>query len=132
MKKMADADLLKIAALARKNACAKLSGFRVGAALLAKSGRIYSAANIESDIPALSICADRLALFEALAAGEKKFEKIAIFMETKAVTPCGACRQILFEFCGPDLKIIAANTKGKMEKKILGTLLPRPYAKERG
>lgn len=129
MKMPTDENLLEAARQVRKNAVAKLSGFKVGAALLAASGKIYTAANMESDIPALSVCADRLALFAALSAGETKFEKIALVMETKTVTPCGACRQILFEFCGPKLKIISANTKGKMAKISLSKLLPKPYEK---
>lgn len=132
MEKITDEYLLKAARKVRENAVAKLSGFKVGAALLAASGTVYTAANIESDIPALSVCADRLALFMALSAGETKFEKIALFMETKTATPCGACRQVLFEFCGPDLKIIAANISGKMKNFILSELLTHPYEKERG
>lgn len=116
---------------ARKKAVAKLSGYKVGAAILAASGKVYTAANIESDIPAMSVCADRLALFMALTAGERRFEKIAVVTQTKRATPCGCCRQILFEFCGPKLKIISQNTRGKKETQTLAQLLPYPYKKER-
>lgn len=126
-----DTALLKLAHQARKKARAKLSGYRVGAAILAASGKVYTAANIESDIPAMSICADRLALFMALSAGERHFEKIAVVTETKRATPCGCCRQILFEFCGPRLKIISQTTRGKKETKTIAQLLPHPYKKER-
>lgn len=130
--KSSDQKLLNSARKARKKALSKLSGYKVGAAILAGSGKVYAAANIESDIPALSLCADRLALFTALSAGEKKFESIAVVTETRRATPCGSCRQVLFEFCGPDLKVITATLGRKAKHFSLSDLLPHPYKKERG
>lgn len=131
MSEISDQDLLKRAVTARENAVAKLTGFKVGAALLTKSGKIYTAANIESDIPSNSICADRLALFMALSSGENEFQKIAIVIETKTATPCGSCRQVLFEFCSADLKIISQTIGHAAETRTLGHLLPQAYIKER-
>lgn len=120
--------LLNKAQVAWKNAQAKHTGFRVGAALLAKSGKIYTGVNVESDIPSLSICADRAALVSALSQGEKEFLALALVTETKKATPCGACRQMLFEFCGGNLKILSCNTQGTHQEEILlKKLLPKPY-----
>lgn len=131
MPKISDEELIKIATKARENAFAKHTHFRVGAALLASNGKIYIGANVESDIPSLSTCADRAALFSALSAGEREFEKICVVTETKTPTPCGSCRQMLFEFCGPKLIVISATIKGEFDSYSMGDLLPYPYKMER-
>lgn len=128
---ISDKELIRFAIAARQHALAKHTGFCVGAALLTKSGKIFTGANVESDIPSLSTCADRAALFSALSAGERAFEKICVVTETKTPTPCGSCRQMLFEFCGPKLIVISATIRGESENYILGDLLPNPYKMER-
>ncbi|MDO8493806.1 MAG: cytidine deaminase [Deltaproteobacteria bacterium] len=132
MPKISDQQLLNLAKKARKNAAAKHTGFAVGAAILSKSGKAYTGVNVESDIPSLSQCADRAALINALGAGEREFKALAIVTETKKCFPCGACRQLLAEFCGFDLKVISANAQGTHHEILkLADLLPHPYVMER-
>jgi cytidine deaminase len=125
---MGEYDALILAAKqARENAHAPFSDFRVGAAVRAKSGRIYTGCNVESASYGLTCCAERTAIFKAVSEGERGFEAIAVVTETDALTPpCGACRQIIWEFCG-DVPVILANLKGKIELESAGKLLPRPF-----
>jgi cytidine deaminase len=125
---MGEYDALVLAAKqARENAHAPFSDFRVGAAVRAKSGRIYTGCNVESASYGLTCCAERTAIFKAVSEGERGFEAIAVVTETDALTPpCGACRQIIWEFCG-DVPVILANLKGKIELESAGKLLPRPF-----
>jgi cytidine deaminase len=119
--------LIAAAKQARENAHAPFSNFRVGAALRAKSGRIYTGSNIESASYGLTCCAERVAIFKALSEGERGFEALAVVADTEKLTPpCGACRQILWEFCG-DLPVVLANLAGKEERESAGNLLPRPF-----
>ena len=119
--------LIATAEQARQNAHAPFSRFRVGAALRAKSGRIYTGCNIENASYGLTCCAERVAIFKAVSEGERGFDAIAVVSDTDALTPpCGACRQIIWEFCG-DVPVILANLKGKVEHERSGTLLPRPF-----
>jgi cytidine deaminase len=118
-------ELVALAEEARRNAYAPYSGFVVGAALLATSGRVYSGCNVENASYGLSICAERTALFKAVSAGEQEFVAIAVVTETGA-TPCGACRQVLREF-GGDLRVIVANLKGKWRVYTLEELLPHSF-----
>ncbi len=125
---MGDYDALILAAKqARENAHAPFSDFRVGAAVRAKSGRIYSGCNVESASYGLTCCAERTAIFKAVSEGERGFEAIAVVTETDVLTPpCGACRQIIWEFCG-DVPVVLANLKGKIELESAAKLLPRPF-----
>ncbi len=125
---MAEYDALILAAKqARENAHAPFSDFRVGAAVRAKSGRIYTGCNVESASYGLTCCAERTAIFKAVSEGERGFEAIAVVTDTDALTPpCGACRQIIWEFCG-DVPVVLANLKGKVELESAGKLLPRPF-----
>src|SRR5580704_7499853 len=119
--------LIAAAKQARENAHAPYSNFRVGAALRAKSGRVFSGCNVENATLGLTCCAERVAIFKALSEGERGFEAIAVVTETDTLTPpCGACRQIIWEFCG-DVPVILANLKGKIERESSGNLLPRPF-----
>jgi len=119
--------LIAAAKQARENAHAPFSNFRVGAALRAKSGRIYTGSNIESASYGLTCCAERVAIFKAVSEGERGFEAMAVVADTEKVTPpCGACRQILWELCG-DLPVVLANLAGKEERESAGSLLPRPF-----
>ena len=116
--------LISAAISARLEAYAPYSGFQVGAALLAKDGRIFTGCNVENLSYGLTICAERNAIFAAVAAGVRVFEAIAIVADTREpVSPCGACRQVMAEF--GDFKIIAATLDGRMFESTVATLLPR-------
>lgn len=119
--------LLEAARRARENAVAPFSSFRVGAAVRAKSGRIYGGCNIENASYGLTLCAERVAIFKALSEGERGFEAIAVVTDTDRLTPpCGACRQIIWEFCG-DAEVVLGNLKGKVEVHRMAALLPHPF-----
>lgn len=122
------AELVDLAREARDKAYAPYSGFAVGAALLAKSGRIYSGCNVENASYGLSICAERVAIFKAVCAGEQQFEALAVASETLA-TPCGACRQVLAEF-GLDIQVIVAGLEEEREVYTVGDLLPVSFTPE--
>jgi cytidine deaminase len=121
-------DLVAKAKEARERAHAPYSDFAVGAALLAKSGRIYTGCNVENASYGLSICAERVAIFKAVSEGERDFEAIAIVTEN-GVTPCGACRQVLMEF-GEDMQVIAADEAGEYRVFTLQELLPEAFTPE--
>jgi len=123
-----DEELIALAAQARERAYAPYSQFAVGAALLAKSGRVYTACNVENVSYGLSVCAERAAVFKAVSEGEKEFEAIAVVTET-GVTPCGACRQVLREF-GEDIRVIVADASGRYRVFSLRELLPEAVAPE--
>ncbi len=118
-------DLIAKAMEAREKAHAPYSQFAVGAALLAKSGRVYTGCNVENASYGLSICAERTAVFKAVSEGERDFEAIAVVTE-KGVTPCGACRQVLLEF-GDDIQVIVANGAGEYRIFGLQELLPEAF-----
>jgi cytidine deaminase len=119
--------LISAARQARENAHAPYSNFRVGAALRATSGRIFGGCNIENATYGLTVCAERIAIFKALSEGERGFDAIAVVTDTDALTPpCGACRQLLWEFCG-DVPVILANLKGKAEVIPMRELFPKPF-----
>ncbi|MDD6269525.1 MAG: cytidine deaminase [Oscillospiraceae bacterium] len=106
---------------ARANAYAPYSGFKVGAALKGESGRIYTGCNVENSSYSMTICAERNAVFQAVAAGERHFRTIAIVggrtddeAESKPCVPCGACLQVLAEFCGGDLPVLLADGVHKL------------------
>ena len=111
---------------AQKNSHAPYSKIKVGVALLTTEGKIYRGCNVETTTMSLSICAERVSLLSALADGKKNFVQICIVSETeKPLLPCGACRQLLFEFA-PNLIIISANHKGEYIIKSLKELIPNP------
>jgi cytidine deaminase len=117
--------LLTEARQARDRAYAPYSRFAVGAALRGKSGRVFRGCNVENLSFGLTSCAERNAIFAAVAAGEREFEAIAIVADSKQpVSPCGACRQVLAEFA-PTLPICCANLEGQTFISDLGVLLPR-------
>jgi len=123
-----DKALIEAASEARERAYAPYSDFKVGAALLAKSGKVYTGSNVENVSYSLTICAERAALFRAVSEGERAFEAIAIVSEIGA-SPCGACRQVLREF-GADLRVIVADTKGNQREHVLSALLPDDFKPE--
>ena len=119
--------LIADAISARQNAHAAYSNFRVGAALRATSGRIFGGCNVENATYGLTICAERVAIFKAISEGERGFNAIAVVTDTDALTPpCGACRQLIWEFCG-DVPVILANLKGKIEMSRMKELFPKPF-----
>ena len=120
-------DLAARAAAARENAVAPYSGFKVGAALETKDGRIYTGCNIENVSYGLTVCAERVALWKALSEGAREFIQMAIVTDAPVVTPpCGACRQLLWEYCG-DVLVHLHSLKGLDEEYRLGELFPHPF-----
>jgi cytidine deaminase len=121
-------EALVIAALkARENAHAPFSKFKVGAALEDNAGQIHTGCNVENATYGLTVCAERIAIFKAISEGAKGFRRILVIADTEPLTPpCGACRQILWEFCG-DIEIVLANLSGKSETLRLSALFPRPF-----
>jgi cytidine deaminase len=121
------AGLVSLARRAREHACAAYSHFRVGAALETAGGAVVTGCNIENATYGLTICAERVAMFKALSEGHRHFTRIAIVADTAAPTPpCGACRQILWEY-GGDLEIVLANLAGETGRHRLKDLLPLPF-----
>ena len=119
--------LISAARAAREHAHAPFSKFRVGAAVRSRSGRIFAGCNIENASYGLTLCAERVAIFKALSEGEREFDAIAVVTDADALTPpCGACRQIIWEFCG-DVPVILANLHGKIGRELSLNLLPRPF-----
>lgn len=125
--KPSDQKLLDMAREARKHSYSPYSHFAVGAALLASSGKVYTGANVENASYGLGMCAERVALFQAVAHGEREFHTMAIVGGGEDLcSPCGACRQALFEFA-PDLQIILGTPRGAREAISLRDLLPKPF-----
>lgn len=124
---MNDENLIEAAKKAREKAFAPYSKFKVGAAIGTKDGKIYTGCNIENASYGLTICAERVAIFKALSEGEKEFVNLAVVADTKDLTPpCGACRQIIWEFCG-DIPVAFSNLEGKTETLAMSELLPRAF-----
>jgi cytidine deaminase len=114
---------------ARLNAHADYSHFKVGAALETADGTVVTGCNIENSTYGLTICAERVAMFKALSEGHRAFRRIAVAFDTHAPTPpCGACRQILWEFAG-DIEIILATLRKERSHHQLKDLLPLPFDK---
>jgi len=119
--------LIEAALAARQNAHAPFSHFLVGAALQDAAGRMHTGCNVENASYGLTLCAERVAVFKAISEGARRFVRVAVVADTDTLTPpCGACRQILWEFCG-DVELVLANLHGKTEVLRLKDLLPRPF-----
>lgn len=119
--------LLEAALAARERAHAPFSNFKVGAAIEDENGRIFTGCNIENASYGLTICAERVAVFKAVSEGAGKIKRIVVVADTEVLTPpCGACRQILWEFCG-DAEVTLANLAGKQETISLKEIFPRPF-----
>jgi cytidine deaminase len=126
---MTDDELIELARQARERAYAPYSKFKVGAALLADDGRVFTGCNVENASYGLTICAERAAVFNAVSEGVRRFVKIAVVTDVDdPVSPCGACRQVLWEFTS-DLVIIMANLNGKQHTRLISHLLPDPFDK---
>ena len=120
-------ELVSSARQAREHACAAYSHFKVGAALETADGVVVTGCNIENATYGLTICAERVAMVKALSEGHRQFTRIAIVADTVAPTPpCGACRQILWEY-GGDLDIVLANLTAETGRHRLRDLLPLPF-----
>ena len=124
-------DLVKNARAAAGRAYAPYSGFRVGAAILATNGKVFTGCNVENASYGLTVCAERSAVLAAVGAGAREFKAIAVVGgRDEPAFPCGACLQVLAEFCGPDLDILLVpirKTRVPLRVK-LKDLLPRSFA----
>lgn len=119
--------LLEAALEARTHAHAPYSRFLVGAAVEDDTGRIHTGCNVENATYGLTICAERLAVFKAISEGARRFRRVAIAADTATLTPpCGACRQILWEFCG-DVEVTLVNVAGVSETFRLKEIFPRAF-----
>src|SRR5271163_3719286 len=119
--------LIEAAIRARENAHAPYSHFKVGAAIEDGEGRIHTGCNVENATYGLTICAERVAVVKAVSEGVKGFRRIAVVADTDKLTPpCGACRQILWEFCG-DAELVLANLQGLTETMRLSEIFPRAF-----
>ena len=124
---MSASKLVSAARRARRNAQAAYSGFKVGAALETEDGTVIEGCNVENASYGLTMCAERVAMFSALAQGHRQFRRIAVVADTDAPTPpCGPCRQILWEF-GGDLEVTLANLRRVTGTHRMADLLPLPF-----
>ena|SRR5438034_7262643 len=120
-------DLIEQATASREQAIASHSGFKVGAAILSADGRIFTGCNIENASLGLTVCAERVALWKALSEGARQFKRIAVVTDASAPTPpCGACRQLLWEYCG-DIPVLLHSLKGIDRMFQVAELLPQPF-----
>lgn len=124
---MDHARLIELAKGVREQAYAPYSRFLVGAALLGRSGRVYTGCNVENASYPAGICAERCAVAKAVSEGEREFSAIAVVGDTEGpCAPCGICRQVLAEF-GPDIQVIMANLKGNVKVVAAADLLPGAF-----
>ena len=120
-------ELVRRATEARENAYAPFSKFKVGAALETADGKVYTGCNVENASYGLTVCAECVALWKALSEGEREFQRVVVVTATeKPGAPCGACRQLLWEFCG-DVEVVLASMQGYRELRRMTELLPRPF-----
>ena len=124
---VSDNELIAAARQVRLHAVATFSKFKVGAALETADGTVITGCNVENATYGLTICAERVAMFKALSEGHRRFTRVAVVADTQAPTPpCGACRQILWEF-GGDLEVLLANVRRLHGRHRLADLLPLPF-----
>jgi cytidine deaminase len=119
--------LVDAARAARTHAVAPFSNFAVGAALETADGQVVTGCNVENATYGLTVCAERIALFKALSEGHRKFTRVVVVAATDSPTPpCGACRQLLWEFCG-DVEVVLANEAAVTARHQLSALFPHPF-----
>jgi len=124
---MSLAELIAAAKAVRERAHAPFSHFKVGCALEDEHGHVYTGCNVENATYGLTVCAERVAVFKAISEGAGKLNRVAVVADTDTLTPpCGACRQILWEFCG-DAELVLENLAGKREILTLKQIFPRPF-----
>ncbi len=120
-------ELIRAAVAARERAHAPYSGFRVGSAVETEKGLIFSGCNIENSTYGLTVCAERVAIFKAVSEAAGKLVRVCVAADTPDLTPpCGACRQIIWEFCG-DVPILLVNLRGDQRTVMASELLPLPF-----
>ena len=125
---ISDEELIELAKQAREYAHAPYSKFEVGTALVTTDGKVYSGCNIENSTYGLTTCAERVAIFKAVSEGSKEIARIAVVADTGNLTPpCGACRQIIWEFAADQTIVILANLEGDVEKVEIKDLLPKAF-----
>jgi cytidine deaminase len=118
-------ELLAAARQARRRAYAPYSRFRVGAAVLGGNGRVYAGCNVENASFGLTCCAERIAIFAMVAAGERRVREVLVFgASAEPLPPCGACRQVLAEFAAADVRVHMCNARGACRTTTVGELLP--------
>ncbi|OOC42240.1 cytidine deaminase [Thermosipho sp. 1074] len=121
--------LITLAKDAMKRAYAPYSNFKVGAALLTKTGKVFTGSNVENASYGLTCCAERIAIFKAVSEGEKEFDTLVVVGDTEdPISPCGACRQVMAEF--GDFKVILVGKNGAVKETTVGELLPDYFKKE--
>lgn len=126
---MEEKQLIQEAFSAREMAYVPYSKFKVGAALLSKDGTVYKGCNIENAGYSLTNCAERTAIFKAVSEGVKDFSKLVVIGDTEGpISPCGACRQVISEFCDPEMEVILTNLKGVTQKTTVRELLPGAFS----
>ena len=128
-------ELCSLALKARESSYSPYSNIKVGAALLTRSGKIYTGCNIENAAYSPTVCAERVAIFKAVSEGEKEFAAIAIAgganeMPDREFPPCGVCRQVMAEFCDTDFKVYLVKSETEYTELSLGDLLPYGFGKE--
>ncbi|MGX7418784.1 cytidine deaminase [Carnobacterium gallinarum] len=107
------------------------SKFPVGAVIVTKEGKSYTGCNIENASYGLSNCAERTAIFKAVSEGERDFSYLVVTGDTEGpISPCGACRQVIAEFCPPDMLVLLTNKKGDQMETTVGSLLPGAFTPE--
>jgi len=120
-------ELMAAAKAVRLKAHTPYSNFKVGCAIEDEHGRVFTGCNVENASYGLSLCAERVAVFKAISEGAGKLQRVAVVADTEALTPpCGACRQILWEFCG-DAELALENLAGKRDTMTIKQILPRPF-----
>lgn len=129
---MNEKELCKEAIDAMKNAYAPYSGYKVGAALLTEKGKLFAGCNIENAAYTPTVCAERVALFNAISSGERNFTAIAVAggkdgVISGAFPPCGVCRQVMAEFCAPDFTVIVVTGEDSYKKYTLNELFPQAF-----
>lgn len=125
--KVSQEGIVEAAKRARDCALARYSNFCVGASIEADDGTIFTGCNIESAAYELTMCAERVTIWKALSEGARRFRRIAVVADTERLTPpCGACRQLIWEFCG-DIPVVLANLRGDTRTFQMSELLPHPF-----
>lgn len=128
---MTPKQLVDEAIQARKHAYVPYSRFPVGAALVTSDGQVFRGCNVENASYGLCNCAERTAVFKAVSEGVHRFAAVAVVADTDGpVSPCGACRQVLSEFCAPEVPVYLADMKGNIRETTVGELLPGAFGKE--
>ncbi|WP_252502917.1 cytidine deaminase [Sporosarcina sp. Marseille-Q4943] len=123
--------LMEEAKTAREKAYVPYSKFPVGAALLTGDGLVYHGCNIENSAYSMTNCAERTAFFKAVSDGNTDFKALAVIGDTEGpISPCGACRQVIAEFCDSDMPVYLTNLNGKVQETTVGELLPGAFSKE--